>query len=70
MSKINFFDEHNHALRKVSVVVRDSLGDLAIQLLCARKDITNLDYNELIRELGGIVHDLHKAYEQEYHNLD
>ncbi|MNW38913.1 hypothetical protein D3C74_159930 [compost metagenome] len=67
---MNFYDENNQALRKVSVVVRDSLGDLAIQLLRARKDITKMDYNELIRELGDIVDDLQKAYMQEYHNLD
>lgn len=67
---MNFFDENNQALRPVSIVVRDSLGALAIELLRARKDITKMDYNELIRELGEIVADLHKAYEKEYYNLD
>lgn len=70
MSEINFYDENNQALRQVSVVVRDSLGALAIQLLCSRKDISKMDYNELIRELGDIVKELHSAYQHEYHNLD
>ncbi|MEK5166196.1 hypothetical protein NYE69_28225 [Paenibacillus sp. FSL R5-0527] len=67
---MDFYDENNQALRQVSVVVRDSLGDLAIQLLCARQDITKLDYHELIIELSNIVKDLHSAYEHEYHRLD
>lgn len=70
VNKINFFDENNQSLRQVSVVVRDSLGTLAIQLLCARQDITKLGYNELIVELSNIVKELHGAYEHEYHNLN
>ncbi len=59
----DFFENHDHALRMPNIVLRDSLGFLAIQLLTQREDISKLDYDILLCKLHAIIVELHNAYD-------
>ena len=62
---VNFFDleENDHALRPQTVVLRDSLGDLAIRLLFDRNpDIAKKPNEEVLQELYDLIDQLHKDY--------
>ena len=56
---------HEHALVPAIVDVRDSLGVLAVQVLAAREDLANMDYDEMVHKLYDITSDLHRAYNSE-----
>ena len=56
---------HEHALVPAIVEVRDSLGVLAVQVLAAREDLANMDYDEMIHKLYDITSSLHRAYDSE-----
>lgn len=56
---------NEYALLLPSVVVRDSLGSLAVQVLAAREDIAQMDYCEMVSKLYEIVTDLQNAYDKE-----
>lgn len=58
-------DGNQHALVSVDAEVRDSLGTLAVQVLAARENLAEMNYNEMISELYDIVKDLHDAFEYE-----
>lgn len=61
----DFFENNDHALRQQNIVLRDSLGDLAIQILCRRKDIGSMDYRDILCDLHEIISELHYAYDKQ-----
>lgn len=65
----NFFENEEQALRKPTIVLRDSLGMLAIQILCEKEDISKLEYDVLLCKLHGIISELHDTYQRIYHNF-
>lgn len=58
----DFFENHEHALRKQNIVLRDSLGILAIHILESRENIANMEYREMLRKLYAIIDELHDTY--------
>ena len=66
--KANFFESNDHALRSQQIVLRDSLGTLAVQILSSREDLSQMPYSEMIGKLYTIIDDLHKEY-QRYGNM-
>lgn len=58
----DFFENNEQALREQGIVLRDSLGVLAIHILEAREDIANMEYDEMLRKLYKIITDLHNTY--------
>lgn len=60
----DFYDKNDHALRPVNIVLRDSLGSLAVQILAARSDFGTMSDSQKIRKLHKIISDLHDAYHQ------
>lgn len=65
----DFFENDDHALRKPNIVLRDSLGMLAIQLLSEKEDITKMEYSELLSKLHEIISCLHTAYDKKHGNF-
>ena len=66
----DFFENEEQALRRPVIVLRDSLGALAIQILSEKEDIANLQYNVLLSKLNEIISELNDAYERSYHNFN
>lgn len=63
MPDFEFYDDNPHALRKTGAVTRDSLGFLAVQILAAQTDLSDVsDYQELIFQLHDIVGELQNAF--------
>jgi hypothetical protein len=60
----DLFENDEQALRHQNIVLRDSLGNLAIQLLFAKEDVSNMEYDEILRKLYTIIDDLHTTYQQ------
>ena len=59
------FDSSNHtSLDEPIFVLRDNLGVLAVQVLSAKKDLSQMSYDYMLRELLEIIEDLHKAYDR------
>ncbi|RKI22040.1 hypothetical protein D7V82_20755 [bacterium 1xD8-6] len=59
------FDSSNHtSLDEPIFVLRDNLGVLAVQVLSAKKDLSQMSYDDMLRELLEIIEDLHKAYDR------
>ncbi len=58
-------DNDEHALVSPTAEVRDSLGVLAIHVLASKKNLAEMDYCDMLKELYEIVVDLHKAFDQE-----
>lgn len=58
----DFFENESQALRHTDIVLRDSLGTLAVQILASREDISNMEYDDLLVKLHTIIVDLHKMY--------
>lgn len=58
------FDPNNdHALPPVNNVLRDCLGDLAIQIMIAKnKNFPDMNSRDMLRELHEIIEDLHATY--------
>ena len=56
---------NEHMLVLPSAEVRDSLGTLAVQVLAAREDIAQMDYEVMLSKLYQIVCDLHDAFDKE-----
>jgi len=65
MSKLSP-DDGAHELQNPSIVMRDSLGYLAIQILSKQHDIGTMDYDEMLRELHQIIIDLHDSYHSQH----
>ena len=62
----DFFENNSHALRMPNIVLRDSLGTLAVQILSQRPDFSKLDYGTMLNELENIIIDLHDAYDDQH----
>ena len=59
------FDPYNHtSLDEPPFVLRDSLGLLAVQVLSSKKDLSRMNYHDMLRELFNIISELHNAYDQ------
>lgn len=56
---------NEHALVPAIVEVRDSIGNLAVQVLSARENLAEMDYSTMIQKLYEIVCDLQDAYDDE-----
>lgn len=71
MSSISsdFFESNDQALRKPKIILRDSLGFLAVQLLSSREDISNMDYPTMLFKLHEIITNLHDTYDEMCHEL-
>ena len=62
----DFFKNESHALRLPEIVLRDSLGMLAIEILKEKRtDFAKLDYNIMLQELYEIIKDLHAEYQRQ-----
>ncbi len=66
MSDCAFYNENAHALKDVNVVLRDSLGTLAVSILETRPNFSNMSYADMLNELETIIRDLHHTYESQY----
>lgn len=65
MPSTEFYDDNNHALRKVSCITRDNIDNIALNILSARIDYSAVkpsQYKELLEEYAEIVRDLQSAY--------
>lgn len=60
----DFFENNDHALRHPEIVLRDSLGNLAIQLLKEKEDISIMKYDDLLRKLHTTICELHESYQR------
>lgn len=57
----DFYDNHEEALRQPKIVLRDSLGVLAIEILKSREDISKLSYEETMQKLLDIIKELQRV---------
>ena len=55
-------DDGSHELPQVNIVLRDSLGTLAVSVLSHRADFGSMQYGCMLRELHSIIAELHDAY--------
>lgn len=59
------FDPCNHtSLDEPIYVLRDSLGFLAVQVLSSKKDLSQMNYHDMLNELFDIISELHNAYDE------
>lgn len=59
-------DEINsHELLPVNIVLRDSLGALAIQILASRYDLSTMSEAEAMHNLLQIIKELHEEYHRQ-----
>lgn len=62
----DFFENESHALRAPEIVLRDSLGLLAIEILKSRhSDFSKLKSGDMLRELLEIINELHDEYQHQ-----
>ncbi|WP_196590550.1 hypothetical protein [Pectinatus frisingensis] len=55
-------DDSSHELTPVNIVLRDSLGVLAVSILSHRADFGSMQYDCMLSELHSIIAELHDAY--------
>lgn len=65
-STADFYENNDHALRPTNIVLRDSLGYLAVQILSKKFDLDIMDYSDMLRELHSIISDLQCEYHQKH----
>ena len=58
----DFYENNDNALRPQQIVLRDSLGCLAVQILSVRENIASLSYCEMLDKLYKIIDDLQSEY--------
>ena len=59
------FDAFNHTSLDMPIfVLRDNLGNLAIQILSSKNDLSKMSYDDILRELLDIITELHQAYDR------
>lgn len=63
--KSDFFENNDHARRDTMIVLRDSLGMLAVAKLQATYDLSTLPTSEMLDRLHDIINELDEQYE--YH---
>ena len=59
----------DHSLLPQIIVLRDSLGTLAVQVLAARNDLSKMSSFDMIQELYSIIDELHTEYDRSRTNL-
>ncbi|MCM1387838.1 MAG: hypothetical protein NC231_10950 [Bacillus sp. (in: Bacteria)] len=59
------FDPYNQtSLDEPAFVLRDSLGFLAVQVLSSKKNLSQMNYHDMLNELLEIISNLHNAYDE------
>nr|DAW23508.1 MAG TPA: hypothetical protein [Caudoviricetes sp.] len=59
------FDPNNHTSLDMPIfVLRDNLGSLAVQVLAAKCDLSQMSYDDMLTELLEIIKELHLAYDR------
>ena len=58
----DFFENNDHSLRSQKIVLRDSLGLLAVQILSASENLSSLGYHDMLVKLYVIIDELHAEY--------
>lgn len=57
------FDAFNHtSLDEPVFVLRDSLGALAVQILSAKNDLSQMPYDDMLHKLLDIIGELQESY--------
>lgn len=51
-------------LKDPDTILKNSLGTLAVQVLAARKDFADMEYDAMLKELRKIIDELHVAYQR------
>lgn len=59
-------ENHEHSLVPPIVDVRDNLGTLAVHVLAAKENLSQMDYCEMLHKLYDITCKLHETYEREF----
>ena len=67
MATFEHYDENEQSLQAPCIVLRNSLGALAVQVLASRNDLSKLEYTDMLRELNTIIRELQQVYEHDYH---
>lgn len=62
MSDWSFYNQNDQALRMPAVETRDSLGTLASLIVASNHDLSNPDYDALVRELYDTIKKLQYSY--------
>lgn len=62
--------EQAHALKDSKIVLRDSLGTLAVQLLSSRNNLSQMTNSDMLRELHKIIVELQNTYDEMQGNFD
>lgn len=58
------FDPYNSSsLDMPEFVLRDNLGNLAIQILSSKNDLSKMSYRDMLEELLSIINELQYTYE-------
>lgn len=60
----NFYDENDHALKPDLIVLRDSIGSLAVSILAAEPGFAKMSSEEKLVRLYDLIKDLQTTYEQ------
>lgn len=60
----NFYDENDHALKPNLIVLRDSIGPLAVSILAAEPGFDKMSSKEKLVRLYAFIKDLQTAYEK------
>lgn len=60
---------NEHALVPPIVDVRDNLGVLAVHVLSAKEDLSQMDYETMIHKFHDITYELHKAFDKTRTNI-
>ena len=66
----DYYNENDHSLLSPKIVMRDSLGALAIEILKTRHDISTMEQKTMLVELTSIISELHQTYDDNLANLD
>ncbi len=62
-------EDHENALVPPIVDVRDNLGALAVHVLSAKEDLSQMDYGTMIRKFYDVTCELHAAYDRECEHI-
>lgn len=63
MPSYEFMTNNSQALLEPNVVLRDSLGTLAVAILSKRMDVSTAKSEDLLLELHEIIKDLQNSYQ-------
>ena len=65
----DFFENEDSALRNQKIVLRDSLGSLAVQILSSKYNLSQMNYEEMLDKLYVIIDELHTACQHKVGNF-